>query len=36
MATAPNCVAEMEDNAPPKLPKGVLTAETMKTFFIII
>ena len=29
IATAPNCVAEKSFNAPPKLPIGVLTAETI-------
>ena len=35
IAIAPNFVAGTEDNAPPKLPIGVLTADTITTSFII-
>ena len=34
MAVAPSLVAETLDNEPPKLPIGVLTADTMTTSFI--
>ncbi len=33
MTNAPNCGAENEANEPPKLPMGVLTAETTYTFW---
>ena len=36
MAMAPNLVAGTVDNDPIKLPIGVLTAETMTTFLLII
>jgi hypothetical protein len=36
MAIAPNSVAEKLDKAPPKLPIGVLTADTIYTSCISI
>jgi hypothetical protein len=34
MAMLPSWVAERDDNPPPKLPRGVLTADTIYTLFI--
>ena len=36
MAIEPSFVAESVDNTPPKLPIGVLFAETIQTFFMSI